>query len=202
MKRDRRLRVLESALFHPDLSYAEKAFMAVVCTLRTEYVDGERRHGSRGMTPDGKFTLHLDYLAGALGTSKEGVRKVRRSLEARGALAEVHKATHGRPATWQAFVVRGAKNGSLTGGEKGTPYGFGGWLTRVAEKAPLTYRDTQGSDHEPTSGAVRLPVAEVSSSSYERAVEPEAAVEVPVCPFHLWRSCPEDCRHFDARRHA
>jgi len=199
VKRDRRLRVLESALFSPDLSYAEKAFLAVVCTLRTEYVEGERRHGSRGMTPDGKFTLHLDYLAGALGTSKEGVRKVRRSLEARGALTEVHKATHGRPATWQAFVVRGAKNGSLTSGEKGTPYGFGEWLTRVAEKAPLTYRTTQGSDHAPTQGAPRTPVAGVIGSNKEQS-DPTPSAEVTACPWHTWQTCPEDCRHADARR--
>ena len=132
------MRVLEAALFNADLSYAERTFMVVVTTVKAEFIDGEPRHGSRAMGPNGKFSLHLDYLAGALGTSAEGVRKVRRSLEAKGLLGHVHDGTYGRPPTWEARVIRGAKTGSLTSGRKGTPYGLARWFTRVAEKAPLT----------------------------------------------------------------
>ena len=126
MNHDRRLRVLQAALFNPDLTYGERMFMTVVTTVKAEYLDGERRHGSKAMAPDGKFSLHLDYLAGALGTSEEGVRKLQRALKRKQLLDFVHQGTFGRPSCWQALVVRGAKNGTLTSGQKGTPYEVAG----------------------------------------------------------------------------
>ena len=191
MSRDRRMRVLEAALFNPDLSYAERTFMAVVTALKAEHIGGEPRHGSRAMGPDGKFSLHLDYLASALATSAEGVRKVRRSLEAKGLLGHVHDGTYGRPPTWEARVVRGAKNGSLTSGRKGTPYGLAGWLTRVAEKAPHTYREPDHPDQAPAPRAVTPYGARGAAKRNEGHQAPD---HLAACPFHEGGTgAPEDC---------
>ena len=188
MSRDVRPRILAGALFAEDLSYAEKAYLAIVTTIKAEFVDGERRHGSRAMGPTGRYSLHLDYLAGALGTSAEGVRKIQRSLSTKRYIDQVSPATFGRPTLWHALVVRGAKNGSLTVRRKGTPYGLAEWVVRGAESAPLTYRTPVGSDPSPTSGVSEAAPSEADSSNDE------------ACRFHGWASCPADCADHPASR--
>jgi hypothetical protein len=190
---DRRRRVLEAALFSPNLSYAEKVFMVVVITIKAEYVGGERRHGSKAMGPDGKFALHLDYLAAALAASPNAVRKLRQSLERKSFLTPVHEGTFGRPPTWQAQTIRGAKNGRVTGGEIGTPYGLGDWLIRVADSAPLTYKAPADRNQAPTSGASPEVPLEVEAARKRRSAHPVAA-SVTACPWHeSGIGAPEDC---------
>jgi hypothetical protein len=191
MRRDRRRAVLESALFSPELSYAEKVVMVVVATIRPEYANGKRRHGSKAMGPDGKFSLHLDYLARATTKSTGAVKKVLRSLAAQGHLDLVHEGTYGRPSTWQALVVRGAKNGRLTGGENGTPYGLADWLVRGAETAPLTYWTPDRRNPAPA-----------DCVTGESQLEVDAATE-DTCRWHGFASCPPDCAdHSTTRRSA
>lgn len=189
---DRRLRILEQALADPLLTPSQKVFLVVVTTIKTEYVDGERRHGSKSMGPDGKFTLHLDYLARAMNTSAEGVRKIRRALEAQKFLDEVHAGTFGRPSTYQALTdVRGAKNGRLTSGRNGNPYGLTDWLVRVAEKAPLTYRTPDQRDPAPEPGGSE-PEQSESQAAWKTA--PVATSSKPaVCRWHPDEPCPADC---------
>ena len=189
MSRDVRPRILAGALFAEDLSYAEKAYLAIVTTIKAEFVGGERRHGSRAMSPTGRYSLHLDYLAGALGTSAEGVRKIQRSLSAKKYIDQISPATFGRPTLWHALVVRGAKNGSLTSRRKGTPYGLAEWVVRGADSAPLTYRTPVGGDQPPASGVFPTAKNEVESS------------DETGCRFHGWAVCPADCAdHPDTRR--
>jgi hypothetical protein len=190
--RDSRRSVLESALFSPDLTPAEKVLMVVVVTIKPEYVDGELRHGSRAMGPNGKFSLHLDYLAAATSTSTEAVRKIQRSLARKHHLSLVHEARFGRPTTWQGLVVRGAKNGSLTGGEIGTPYGLGDWLVRGAESAPLTYKTPDRRNHE-TAPRV-LPATERQAVGTEEGSEDHLVrSDLTPCEWHGWSTCPPDC---------
>ena len=191
MTTDRRRQVLEAALFSPDLSYAEKVVMVVVVTIKPEYVNGERRHGSKAMAPDGKFSLHYDYLARATSKSTGAVKKVLRSLATHGHLDLVHEGTFGRPTAWQALVVRGAKNGRLTGGENGTPYGLGDWLIRGAETAPLTYK---APDHRDPPPASRVPTAALPQE--------EAATTEEPCRWHGFASCPPDCADHPHTREA
>lgn len=187
--KDRRRAVLEGALFSPNLSYAEKVYLATVSTIKAEFVDGERRHGSRSMGPDGKFSLHLDYLAGAMSSSPEAVRKIQRSLGSKRFLDQVHEGRFGRPTTWQALRIRGAKNGSLTPGEKGTPYGIGDWLVRGADSAPLTYKTPDGGDHTPTSGGIPLAVPTVSSRREARLAHQPVDFHLAVCAAHGDLAC-------------
>ncbi len=191
MSRDVRRAILESALFSPHLSYAEKVVMVVVVTIKAEYVDGVRRHGSKAMGPDGKFSLHNDYLARATSKSTGAVKKVLRSLAARGHLDLVHEGTYGRPSTWQALVVRGAKNGRLTGGENGTPYGLGEWFTRGAETAPLTYRTPDRRNPAPAGRVSPIAQGEVEAATGD------------ACRWHGFAACPPDCAdHPTTRRYA
>jgi hypothetical protein len=191
VSRDRRQTVLESALFSPDLTYAEKAYMVVVSTIRAEHVDGVRRHGSKAMGHDGKFSLHLDYLAAAMSATPNAVRKLSRSLARKKHLSLVHEGTFGRPTTWQALVVRGAKNGRVTGGEIRTPYGIGDWLIRGAESAPLTYRTPDRRNPAPTSGLSPSTRGQVLAA--KRTEHPGASSENTACEWHGWEACPPDC---------
>lgn len=200
-KRDVRLDVFQQALSDPHLSYGQRTFLVVVTTIKTEFVDGEHRHGSKSMGPDGKYTLHVDYLARAMASSEEAVRKLQRSLKAQGFLSEVHRGTFGRPSTWHALTdVRGAKNGRLTPGRKGTPYGVADWLVRSAEKAPLAYRTPDGGDHAPEPGGSE-PEPITSKAPRRRAVPAPSALPA-VCPWHQHETCPPDCRNADRRRTA
>lgn len=197
--RDRRRRVLESALFSPTLTPAEKNYMVTVVVIRAEYVNGDRRHGSKAMGPDGQFTLHRDYLAKALNTSPEGVRKLRRSLVRKQALTLVHTGTFGRPSTWQAHPIRGAKNGRVTGGEIGTPYGLGEWLTRVAEKAPLTYKTPDRRNHERTPRDPRhLPIQAQQQQGQDRGTP--GPIPANACQWHPHQCCPDDCANAPVTR--
>lgn len=148
MKRDRRQRVIESALTSSSLTYGQKVFLVLAATLKPEYVDGKRRHGSKAMAPDGTFSLHLDYIARALGTSPDNVKKLREGCAKEGHLSPVHKGTFGRPSTWQALVVRGEKNYGVTFRQIFPPYGQTPLPTRGEETSLLTYRD--GTDPAPS----------------------------------------------------
>ncbi|GAB6983521.1 hypothetical protein JCM10369A_00450 [Nocardioides pyridinolyticus] len=188
--KDRRRRVLESAIFG-DLTYGEKVYLITVATIRPEYVDGRLRPGSKSMGPDGKYALHLDYLAGALGTSPTGVRKMRQSLERKGYLQWCHDGTFGRPPMWQAMVVRVPKNGRVTAGENRHPYGLAEWVTRMADSATLTYRTPDDSNHPPASGALPTASNHVEAARRELA---ELPVRFPLtgCIWHE-HFCPDDC---------
>ena len=189
MNRDRRPGILRSALFSPDLSYAERLFLIVACTIATEYVDGKRRHGSKAMDHSGRFSLHTDYLAGALNTTAEGVRKLRLRLENDGALSLVHPGTFGRPSMWQALDVRADKNGEVTSRPEVHPYGFADWFVRADFLSTLTYRTPDHRNPAPTSGASPQVPAEVLAATQEQ------------CRWHGFAPCPEDCAdHRNTRR--
>lgn len=147
MKRDRRQRVFMSALTSPHLTYGQKVFMVLAVTLKPEYVDGQRRHGSKAMGPDGTFSLHLDYIAKALGTSVDNAKKLREGCAKHGHLSLVHKGTFGRPSAWQALVVRGEEMYGVTFRQILPPYGSGTTTTSGEETSPLTYRG--GTDPAP-----------------------------------------------------
>jgi hypothetical protein len=176
---DRRPKLLETALFNPSLTPAEKVFICVVTTIKPEFVDGARRHGSKAMGPDGKFSLHLDYLAGAVGSSPDAVRKIQKSLRRKRCLDLVHSPTFGRPATWQALVVSGEKNVGLTRGRKLPTYRLSEWLVRGAQNSPLTYR-------EPGQGA---PEPKPAGSATEHGNQAAARG----CRWHGFDGCPTEC---------
>jgi len=138
-------------------------FMVTVLTLGTEYVDGKRRHGSKGIGPDGKFSLHLDYLARAVQTSQANVKYLRRGCQAAGFISTVHEGTHGRPSCYQALVVRGEDSYGVTWREILTPYGAGHPLTRGKESSPLTYRTPDRPSHAPAAGVPLTPVSQLPS---------------------------------------
>lgn len=140
MKRDRRQRVIETALTSPHLTYGQKVFMVLAATLKPEYIDGKRRHGSKAMGPDGVFSLHLDYIAKVLGTSVNNAKKMREGCARHGHLSMVHKGTFGRPSAWQALVVRGEENYGVTFRQILPPYGSGTPAVSGEETSPLTYR--------------------------------------------------------------
>lgn len=189
-QRDRRQRVLEAALNSHDLTYREKLFMVVVCTLAPEYVEGKRRHGSKAMGPDGKFALHVDYLARALHTSETNIKKLRRGCQDKEHLTPVHPGTFGRPATWQAQTVRGAGMSRLTYRQFVTPYESEDPSTRGDTTAPLVYRTPGQGDHAPEPGGTG-PVPVESSASKRADLEP--VPEPAVCRWHRDEPCPPDC---------
>lgn len=196
--RDRRHKVLESAIFNTELSYGERLLMVLVTTIKPEYVDGHRRHGSKAMGPDGKFSLHLDYLATALGTSTAGVKKFRQGLQKAGHLTAVHEGTFGRPATWQAQVVRGYKNGGLTGSQKVPPYGLAEWLVRGYENDPLVYRTGGQPDHAPKSAVPGREPNGFTDGSNEESQPASFASSTAVCQWHRDDNCPPDCANAPA----
>lgn len=190
MKRDVRPLIVACALGSPDLTPAEKVLLVATATLATEYVDGKPRHGSRGMTSTGRFSLHRDYLAESVKVSPEAVRKTLRSLVAKRHLDRVSEGTFGRPSTYHALVVRGAKNGWVTGGQIGTPYGLAAWVTRGAESAPLTYRTPSVGDPAPTSGGSRIANLTVAGDDERRARGPVGG-RLMACEAHGWSNCPD-----------
>lgn len=163
MKRDRRQRVIESALTSSSLTYGQKVFLVLAATLKPEHVDGERRHGSKSMGPDGTFSLHLDYIAKALGTSADNVKKLREGCAKEGHLSPVHKGTFGRPSTWQALVVRGEKSYGVTFRQIFPPYGRTPVPTRGEETSLLTYRD--GTDPAPSGSRGLSPRADAHEAT-------------------------------------
>ncbi len=209
MKRpDVRPAILQGALFGGSLTYAERMFMVTVVTIKAEFIDGERRHGSRAMDERGHYSLHLDYLAGAMTTSAGAVKKLQRSLVEKEHLSRVHPGQFGRPSRYQALDVRGAKNGLLTGCEKVTPYGLAGWVIRGALRDPLTYKTHDDPDHPPTSGASPHLPNEAQAAPGAGAAAPRAPAGANGCEAHLWQRCPDDCRNAPpatddgSRRHA
>lgn len=140
MTRDRRQRVIESALTSPHLTYGQKVFIVLVATLKPEYVDGKRRYGSKAMGTDGTFSLHLDYIAKVLGTSVDNAKKLREGCARHGHLSLVHKGTFGRPSAWQALVVRGEEMYGVTFRQILPPYGPGPSVVSGEGISPLTYR--------------------------------------------------------------
>ena len=138
--RDRRQRVIETALLSPHLTYGQKVFIMLAASLKPEYIDGKRRHGSKAMGPDGKFSLHLDYIAKALGTSVDNAKKLREGCARHDHLSMVHKGTFGRPSTWQAMVVRGEETYGVTFRQILPPYEQTAPPIRGDVSSPLTYR--------------------------------------------------------------
>ena len=194
-RRDIRPAIMEGALTNPDLTAVQRAFLFTVVHLATEYVDGKRRPGSRGMGPDGKFALHLDYLGNALHTSPENAKKITQRLAAIDVLSKVHPGTFGRPAMWQALDVRGDMKYRVT---------FRTWCpplrpdvppTRGDTASPLTYRTPTDPSHAPADGVSSAAEGREKSGSDEKAEPTRAASRPVVCEFHPWQTCPDDCRN-------
>lgn len=154
---DRRPRAWAAVIQSRELTYREKCYLLTLLSLKSEHVDGRRRYGSKALGPDGKYSLHLDYIAAAMGASEHAVREARQGCLAKEWLSEVHPATHGRPACYQILVktepganrVRVRDFYSLTDAENPHPYGAAEAPTRVRKTPTLTYRD--GTDPAPRS---------------------------------------------------
>lgn len=193
-RRDVRPRLFANALGHPDLSNAERVFLMVAIHLPAEYVDGERRPGSLGMTERGKFALHYDYLARALHTTPASAKKAAQRLESKGWLSKVHPGTYGRPAMWHLLDVRGDKVSMITAfrtpGHGVPPYGQSTPLTRGDMVSPLTYRTPDLPDHEAASGDSRTAGREVEGSNEEQE-PPEASADLLACERHGWADCQD-----------
>lgn len=185
--RDRRQRVIETALTNPSLTYGQKVFMFLAATLKPEYIDGSRRHGSKAMGPDGVFSLHLDYLAKALGTSLDNAKKLREGCVRQGHLSLVHKGTFGRPSAWQALVVRGEEMYGVTFRQILPPYGSGAPLISGEKTSLLTYRD--GTDPAPSASRGLSPRAGGDEAPRKERRKMPAHVTT-ACDWHLGDDCP------------
>lgn len=193
-RQDVRPLIIEGALTSPDLSPVQRVYLITVATLATEYIDGRPRKGSRGMGADGKYALHLDYLARALHTSPDNAKKQAQRLEAAGVISKVHPGTFGRPAMWQALDVRGDRTYRVTFRRFVPPYGTQGTPTRGDTVSPLTYRTPDHPDHETTAGGFQAERIEVMAAT-KSGPEPAAPSSSTGCQFHPWSQCPEDCRN-------
>lgn len=172
--RDIRPRLMEIALTHPKLSPAQRVFLFMLLMLPAQYIDGKRRKGSRGMDARGYVALHYDYIAEHLHTSPENVKKTAQRLASAGFLSKVNPGTFGRPAKWQALLVRGDTKYRVTADRFVPPYGLGLPTTRGDTQSPLTYRAPDLPSHAPADGG-----------------------PAP-CPYHSIDGlpCPVDCRHY------
>lgn len=200
---DIRPRLVQNALSHPDLGNAERVFLLAVAMLATEYVDGQRRSGSRGMDERGKFSLHYDYLGRALHTSPGNAKKLAQRLEAKGLLSKVHPGTFGRPAGYQSLDVRGDTMSPVTFRDFVPPYATTTPPVRGDTTSPLPYRTPNGPGHEPTSGVLPQAVATASSGREDEPEVSHVGGHLAGCPWHDAEThpCPEDCaNHPDARR--
>ncbi|WP_341241236.1 hypothetical protein [uncultured Nocardioides sp.] len=178
-KRDRRPVIFRNSLANPDLSNVERLFLINVVHLPSEYVDGVRRSGSRGMDAGGKFSLHYDYIACAMHTSTENVRKLAQRLEVKGYLSKRWRGTYGRPAGFEALDVRGDMAYRITFRPFVPPYEEQAPPLRRDMVSHLPYREPTHPDHAPTYGADRPPVAEVERRSDTGQVPGEALPEPP-----------------------
>lgn len=187
-RRDMRPRIVTNALASPDLGNAERVFLIVAAMLPTEYVDGERRPGSRGMDERGKFALHYDYLARALHTSVGNAKKLTQRLEAKEWLSKVHRGTFGRPATYQALDVRGDTTSLVRDGRFVPPYELYALAVRGDTTSSLTYRTPDRPSHKRTSGDSRHLRSEVDGSN-EKQASRKAAADLLACETHGWADC-------------
>jgi len=187
MSGDRRGRLHQSAMNDPRLTPRERIYLITVISLAAEYVDGKRRHGSKAMGPDGKFSLHLDYIARALGTTEDNAKKIRQSCQRKGHIQAVHDGTFGRPPMWQSMVVRGDEMNRLTFRQIVPPYEAGGPAARGDNTSPLVYRTPGRADHAPEPGGLQR--------------EPNGSQPGwTVCRWHGHGVCPDDCANYDRRR--
>ncbi len=202
MSRDIRPRVIQNALSHPDLGNAERVFLLTVAMVATEYVDGQRRSGSRGMDERGRFALHYDYLARALHTSPGNAKKLAQRLEVKGFLSKVHPGTFGRPAGYQSLDVRGDTMSPVTFRSFVPPYGMPTPALRGDTTSPLPYRTPSGPGHEPTSGVSPQVRVTATSSREDKTEASQVGGQVTGCPWHDdTHPCPPDCaNHPHARR--
>lgn len=195
--RDVRPHIIADALAHPTLAHSRRVFLIVATMLPAEYDEtGIRRPGSQGMNSRGKFALHYDYLAKWLHTSAGNAKRTAERLTEGDEpfLSKVHPGTFGRPATWQALRVRGDWNRRITGGLAVTPYDLIAQLTRSDWESPLPYRTPDHPSHAPAVGdSPRHPLEVIGSN--ERAEGRKVASRLTDCEFHLWQTCPEDCRN-------
>jgi hypothetical protein len=167
VRRDRRPRLLVAVLADREMSYPEKLYMIAVLHLRAEHVDGKRRTGSKAMGPDGRFTLHLDYIAAGMGRTVRAVRDARAKLEESGWLSRVHEGTHGRPACYQALLAQGAPEtvrvrfySTLTNDAEPHPYESEHPAVRVTQNRTLTYKTPDHPGHPPAIGVSLPPVTD------------------------------------------
>ncbi|MBM7506545.1 hypothetical protein JOE61_000359 [Nocardioides salarius] len=176
---DRRPVIFRNALANPDLGNVERLFLITLVHLPTEYVDGVRRSGSRGMDAGGKFSLHYDYIACAMHTSPENVKKLAQRLEAKGYLSKRWRGTYGRPAGFEALDVRGDMTYPITFRPFVPPYEVQAPPTRRDTTSPLPCSRPTHPDHAPTSRAVRPAGTEVEKRSNGEQVPGEALPEPP-----------------------
>lgn len=199
--RDVRPVIFRNALANSDLGAVERLFFVTVVHLATEYVDGRRRAGSRGMDDRGHFALHYDYLASALHTSPTNVKKLVQRLVGKQYLSKVHPGTFGRPAAFQALAVRGDTKCLITYRSFVPPYGSESPPTRGDMVSPLPYRTPDVGDQAPLSRVSPAAEREVLGSNEEtagRQVRPSSSG----CQWHDdAHPCTEDCaNHPTARR--
>ncbi|MCD4525232.1 hypothetical protein [Nocardioides sp. cx-173] len=197
---DRRPVIVRNAFANDDLGAVERLFLLTVVHLATEYVDGERRPGSRGMDERGHFALHYDYLARALHTSPTNAKKLTQRLVAKGYLSKVNPGTFGRPAAFQAMNVRGDTACLITYRAFVPPYGSEVPPTRGDMASPLTYRTPDLSDPAPSSRVSPAADRQVLGS-YEEIAEHPVAASSRGCQWHDEASpCPEDCANHPTSR--
>lgn len=201
-RRDRRPGIVQGAFEHPDLGNAERLFLLTVVHLPTEYVDGERRPGSQGMTAGGNFALHYDYLARALHTSPGNVRKLAQRLEAKGVLSKRWPGTFGRPAGYEALDVRGDNTYRITFRAFVPPYGDADPTVRRDTTSPLTYRTPDDGEHK-TAARVSRPAPLEAEAAIEGRWSEGSASRLTACEAHGWTACPDrECIDAEARRTA
>jgi hypothetical protein len=195
---------LRQGLTDPELSYPEKLYLVTVIMLKAEVLDGHRRPGSKAMGPDGKYALHVDYVAWGMGRTEKAVLDARRKLERAGWLSRVYPGTYGRPACYQALLrsrpgetVRGTYDLSLTESVVRTPYGSGNAGVRDTQHVPLTYLGE--SPDQPEGHPGHAATGPSASETRHRREEPDdPGSVVAACPWHLTapdelcRNCPTE----------
>ena len=200
---DRRQDIFATAMESPTLTAREKVLMVLVVSLKTEFVDGQLRHGSRSMRPDGKFGFHLDYLAAAMFTTETNAKKIRQACRDKGHLSLVSEGSFGRPSTWQALVVKGDVKYGVTKIRHVPPYGPEDPPSRGDVTSPLTYRTPAQPGHAPGSGA-----SPSASFTEERHDEERVVESFPrhtsgaACEEHGCGDCPDHRCTEDGRRTA
>lgn len=169
---DRRPRLYSAVLTASDLSYREKVYLLTVLSIEAETVDGKRREFSRAMDSQGKYTLHVDYIARAMGKTAHAVREAREGCEEKGWLQRVHEGTHGRPACYQAFVNRGTSTGVRVGfyyrlrdADKPHPYGIEEPLQGCGQTPPLPIEAAQSQPRGETAALPSVPGGARSSDA-------------------------------------
>ena len=134
----------------------------------------------------GNFALHYDYLARALFTSSENVKKQLQRLVSKQVLSKRFPGTYGRPAGFQALTLRGDCQYRITFRPPVPPYSPPDPPLRGDRESPLPYRTPTPGAPAPTSGASpTLPGP--GAGSEEEAADTDAAGR---CAVDWWNREP------------